>query len=85
LAEIVSADAQALRRKEVDWIVQRGVYPLAGRQLCLGGRDQLRRLLQLQKIGSYTAREDNIAHGRLLACVFKSLSGDNELLGLMEG
>ena len=62
LPQVAGAVAQALRREEVDRIVERGVDPLAGGKLGLGRRDQVRRLLQLQKVGPDASRKNDVTH-----------------------
>ena len=54
--------SQALRREEVDRIVERGVDPLAGGKLGLSGRDQVGGLLQLQKVRPNAGGENDISH-----------------------
>ena len=58
VAEVAGAVLQALRREEVDRIVERRVDPLAGGELGLGRGDQVRRLLQLQKVGPDARRSE---------------------------
>ena len=62
VAQVAGAIAQALRRKEVDRIVESRIDPLAGCKLGLGGRDQVRRLLQLQKVRTDAGRKHDVSH-----------------------
>ena len=65
VAEVAGAVGQALRREEVDRIVERRIDPLAGGELGLGGGDQVRGLLQLQKVGPNARRQNDVTHDLL--------------------
>ena len=62
VAQVARAVGQALRREEVDRIVESGVDPLARRKLGLGGRNQVRSLLQLQKVLPDAGCKNDISH-----------------------
>ena len=65
VAQVAGAVRQALRGEEVDRIVERGVDPLAGGKLGLGGGDQVGGLLQLQKVRTDARGKNDISHGRV--------------------
>ena len=62
VAQVARPVGQALCREEVDRIVERRVDPLARRKLGLGGRDQVRGLLQLQKVLPDAGCKNDISH-----------------------
>ncbi len=87
VAEVARAVAQALRREEVDRIVERVVDALAGRQLGLGRGDEVCRLLQLQEILTDASRKNNVSHDTRLV-IEPRLPGrpaNSGLLSLIKG
>ena len=61
-AQVVGAVIEALRREEVDRVVEGRIYPLARRKPGLGPRHEVGRLLQLQQVRPHAGGKDDVRH-----------------------
>src|SRR4029078_6717757 len=64
VAQVAGAVRQALCSEVVDRVIESAVDPLAGGKLGLGRRDELGRLLQLQKVRPHAGGENDISHSK---------------------